>query len=524
MTTVEDSFRDREILVTGVTGFLGKVWTCFLLDHLDAVGRIHLVVRGKGRKSAQQRFERIVERSPAFRPLRAKYGTQIWRFVDDKVVVHEGDCARAGLGMAGIDTLVRRLDAVVHFAGLTDFQPDPAQGLATNVEGAVHAADLAARLDRPRLIQISTSFVAGNVSGSIAESITPGITPTGVPFDPAVELARAWDHVDRSHGRAERIARVSEQANALGWPNIYTFTKALAEQLLVRRSDLALTLVRPAIVESALSYPFVGWNEGVNTSGPIVWLMASWFRRLPANPEHHFDVVPVDIVARSITLAVAAALRDQAAPVYQVASSSLNPLTFGRAVDLNALAYRRRYAEGHSLLDRRLKRYFDGVFESPDEGRFPSMSMLRNGARELLDLLTRLDPKEFVSASYYERKGPDLERRRRSAAQAVRNADRTMKRIEEMLKLYRPFIHDNDYVFVTERLRQASAELSPDDRETFGFNIEDLCWRKYWLDVHVPGLEAWSLPMLRGERVPEDPPFAVARTETTVVPSLAEGA
>ena len=43
------------LLVTGFTGFLGKVWVAFLLDHLEEVGRLTLLVRGRRDASAVKR-------------------------------------------------------------------------------------------------------------------------------------------------------------------------------------------------------------------------------------------------------------------------------------------------------------------------------------------------------------------------------------------------------------------------------------------------------------------------------------
>jgi long-chain acyl-CoA synthetase len=99
-----------------------------------------------------------------------------------------------------------------------------------------------------------------------------------------------------------------------------------------------------------------------------------------------------------------------------------------------------------------------------------------------------------------------------------RNADRTMGRIEDMLRLYRPFIHDHDYTFETGHVRALSAVLGGQDRRLFGWDIDTLDWRDYWLDVHVPGLEKWSLPLLRNERVPEDPPMLSATAAPPRIP------
>src|SRR5437879_13454465 len=50
-----------------------------------------------------------------------------------------------------------------------------------------------------------------------------------------------------------------ERAKFWGWPNIYTYTKALGEQLVARESAMVRSIVRPSIVESARDYPFRGW-------------------------------------------------------------------------------------------------------------------------------------------------------------------------------------------------------------------------------------------------------------------------
>jgi long-chain acyl-CoA synthetase len=517
MSMVRDTLRGKELLVTGVSGFLGKVWVGFVLDRIEELGRIHLLIRGKRQQTGYDRFLRMVERSPAFRPLRARHGANLHAFLESKIRVHEGDIADPNLGIdAGVlDEIAGRLDAVVHFAGLTDFQPDPIQGLETNSRGALNVADVTARLRVPRLVHCSTAYVAGDRTGRVPETLVPGVSPNGTTFDPMTELELAEAEAKQHEVRSERIDRIADRAKALGWPNIYTYSKGLAEHLLSQRTDLALTMLRPAIVECAHEFPFPGWNEGVNTSAPIVWLMSSWFRRLPASPDHHFDVIPVDTVAKAAALVTALAMRGEAEPVYQLASSSANPLLFQRAVDLNSLAYRRRYGRDESTwVERNVKRYFDGVFADPDRDPFPSMYMLREGVREISKLLEEVDVKRFVSARRYAKEGPDLERKRKTAIIDARNADRMMKRIEEMLRAYRPFIYDKDYVYETHRIEAATKRLSAEDARAFGFDIAELDWRKYWIDIHVPGLEQWSLPVLRGERAPEDPPFIHTKNES----------
>ena len=48
-----------------------------------------------------------------------------------------------------------------------------------------------------------------------------------------------------------------ERARVWGWPNTYTYTKAMGEQA-IAMSGCNYAIVRPAIVESALRFPFPG--------------------------------------------------------------------------------------------------------------------------------------------------------------------------------------------------------------------------------------------------------------------------
>ncbi len=508
---VRETLADKHVLVTGVTGFLGKIWLTMLLDHVPDVGRVTIVVRQNRKGSAEERFWRFAERSPALRPLREKLGRDRFHaFVEERVEVLDGDVGKplCGLDEATLSRLGESLDAVIHFAGLTDFEPDPLLGLKTNTLGGENAADVAARLKTPRLLHISTAFVAGNVSGHIEEAIEPGVSPNGTHFDPSEVVRELLAKLETIETKRERIDLANERAWSLGWPNIYTFTKGLSEHLHALRDDIELTLVRPSVVESARHYPFAGWNEGINTSGPLVWLLSSWFRSFPSNPDHHFDVVPVDAVARAVMVILAAQLRGEAQRVYHLGTSDTNPLYFERAIDLTALSARRIHKKQRSSpIEKLLIRFLDAVPRDGEEDPFPSLPLLRSTAQKGRRWLRDFEPKKSLPEAIYERLGDDVEGRVKRWSMECRNADRQIGLIEDMLRLYKPFIHDNDYVYVTDNVRALSEWLSDEEAALFGWNVADLDWRHYWMNVHVPGLEEWCLPLLRGERIDEDPPF-----------------
>ncbi len=504
--SLSHQFDGRHLFVTGSSGFLGKVWLAHLLEHAPTVGRITLLLRDQRTLSAEERLREMLLCSPAFRSLRTKLGADLERLAYEKLRVVRGDASEPHLG---VDlALVRGVDAVVHIAGLTDFQPDPKLALHTNVLGTVHAAELTQATRGKRLLHVSTAFVAGLAPGVVPESVTLGRSLAGQVFEPMRALAELSQTAELESKR-ERVDAAAELGKRYGYPNIYTFTKALAEQFLAcnpskRHNDVRWTIARPAVVESSRAYPFAGWNEGVNTSGPLAWALMGWLRRFPANPDLRFDVIPVDTVARGMSVQLAALLRDQAPPVLHFGSSSVNPLMLGRCIDLTGFAGRRRRNKRGALAW--LMAQTDSIPRSAEHDPFPSMSWLADMASKTRKTLTSLDDAQPGARLLAGVLGSDVSQLKKDWSQHLRNIERLSSRMEEVLQMYQPFIHDNAYQFVTEEIERLSAALSEPDRANFGFDLETLDWRHYWLHIHIPGLEKWCFPILRGERPNEDPP------------------
>ena len=517
---IAEALRGKHLLVTGVTGFLGKVWVGFLLERLPDIGKITLLVRGRRGESAGSRARAMFERSPALRPLRERHGRELHEFLRTRVQVVSGDAREPMLGITSsvAARLLPTVDAVVHVAGLTDFAPDPMEAVAVNTRGAAHAADVAAQTRGRRLVHVSTCFVAGMVSGEVKEELVAGRSPNGTLFEVTEELrslesaCRAIDArvgnpkaIDARRGRVELA---TQRAQALGWPNVYTYSKGLAEQMLAKRDDIAITMVRPSIVECAHEFPFAGWNEGLNTSAPLVWMCTGYAWKVPIRADNCFDVVPVDSVARGMTIAVADALMDRAAPVYQLASGDHNRFTFGRALDLAALKVRKGYApSGSSALERLLLTHLDAVASDHGADRSFFVPAAERTTKWLRDTLIKTDTKKYLPKALGEEKRSEIAMRVQRAGMRMNLTHKTVRSIENMWKMYQPFIHDHDYLFRTDAVRDRTHALSPDERAKFGWDMTALDWRHYWMEVEIPGLDKWSLPIIRNEPVPEDDGF-----------------
>ncbi|MGB7435219.1 MAG: SDR family oxidoreductase, partial [Candidatus Acidiferrum sp.] len=96
---VRETLAGKHLMLIGVTGFIGKVWLVDLLEKIPEIGKITLLIRRNRTTSAQRRFEKIVEESPAFDGLHEMYGTKLAAFLKEKVEVVEGDVSQRGLGL-----------------------------------------------------------------------------------------------------------------------------------------------------------------------------------------------------------------------------------------------------------------------------------------------------------------------------------------------------------------------------------------------------------------------------------------
>src|SRR5208283_4938457 len=98
--SVRRAFSGKHVLLIGVTGFIGKVWLANTLLDLPDVKRIYLLIRRQKSNPAERRFEKMVEESPVFDPLFARYGDRLSTFLRDKIEVVEGDVTQQGLGLS----------------------------------------------------------------------------------------------------------------------------------------------------------------------------------------------------------------------------------------------------------------------------------------------------------------------------------------------------------------------------------------------------------------------------------------
>jgi thioester reductase-like protein len=527
--SVRSTLAGKQILLIGVTGFIGKVWLVNMLMDLPEIGCIYLLIRKQKSNLAQRRFEKLLQESPVFDVLYERHGQNLARFISQRVKIVEGDVTQPGLGLEA-DTsqhLKANLDLILNSSGLTDFNPDLRDALSSNVDAPLNIAEFIRQSDHAGLLHLSTCYVAGARDGRVTEVARADYTPAGVPnFDADAEWKTLHRLLEETQARAEGLEITEElrrqaiakehaakdlhgaalenqvrknrvrwlktelteagkrRANELGWPNTYTFTKSLAESLLIKYgAGLPIAIVRPAIVESSTAQPFRGWNEGINTSASLSYLLGTFFRQLPTNERKRLDVIPVDAVCRGMTLIASAIVARRHDQVYQLATSVTNPCDMRRSIELTSLAHRKHYRAQEGM-ECWLRLRFDAIPVSKE--RYNRMSA--PAQRAIIKSIQR------VAAPLPLKKTP------------LAKTDRNLEKVEKLIELFEPFILHNEHDFVAENVEKLSYALVPDERAAFGYDTSSLDWWDYWINIHIPALRKWTYPLIEGRPVEARPP------------------
>jgi long-chain acyl-CoA synthetase len=524
--SVRKALGGKRVMLIGVTGFIGKVWLANTLMDLPEIGKLYLLIRRQKSSPAQQRFKKMIEGSPVFDPLFEKYGDRLGSLLAEKIEVVEGDVSQPGLGLDS-ETAARLrtdLDLIINSSGLTDFNPDLRDALAVNVDSTYHLIEFIRASDHAALLHLSTCYVAGQRDGRVSERVRMNYTPAHLKnFDSEKEWHRLHELVESAEVRVEgpevteelkrqalekehaakglsgqalenqiRKNRVrwlknylaeegTRRAKELGWPNTYTFTKSLAESLIAKNigkdgAGLPIAIVRPSIVETSVAKPFRGWNEGINTSASLSYLLGTAFRQLPSNERKRLDIIPVDAVCAGMTLIGAALVERRHDPIYQLATSVTNPCDMGRSIELTSLGHRRHYRAQEGL-EYWLRLRMDAIPVSKE--RYNRMSA---------------PAQKMIIQSIQRVMAPLPSAMKKPLAKTERN----LERVEKLVGLFEPFILHNEHDFVADNVEKLSQALTLEEKEIFGYDTAGLDWWEYWIDIHIPALRRWTYPLIEG--------------------------
>ncbi|KAK9295200.1 hypothetical protein QLX08_010416 [Tetragonisca angustula] len=322
LSPIQQFYNGQSIFITGGTGFVGKLLIEKLLRECPGISFVYLLIRPKKGKDMHQRIEEIFD-DPLFDKLKEKQPK-----FRHQIVVVAGDCSQPGLGMSSVDrqTVTREVSIVFHVAATVRFDEKMKLAVPINVRSPIEVMNLCKEISSLKsFVHVSTAY-ANCPLDLIEEKVYEA------PID-GEKLITIVEYMD------EKLIDEITPRLLGAWPNTYTYTKAVAESVIVKQAgELPVGIFRPAIVISTYREPIRGWIDNLyGPTGVAAGAGTGVLRSIHCDGSIQANVVPGDLTVNAlIACAWDIANRRKSAttketgndiPVYNYVSKD-NPITY----------------------------------------------------------------------------------------------------------------------------------------------------------------------------------------------------
>lgn len=229
---LKDFYHGKTIFLTGTTGFIGRLILAKLL-RLGNVKEVLLLSRPKKGKSNDERFNEILS-GFLFQEME-KFDANF----RSKLRIVNGDMVDDSLGISLEDReyLKENAEIVVHGAATVRFDEKLQDAVAINVFGTRNMLELATTMKKLKsFVHISTAY-----------SQCPYNVVAETFYKPAMDYRKILEVCEKLDDY--QINSFTDQF-ITPWPNTYTFTKAISEDMVRQYENrLPIGVIRPTIGE-----------------------------------------------------------------------------------------------------------------------------------------------------------------------------------------------------------------------------------------------------------------------------------
>ncbi|XP_011067886.1 PREDICTED: putative fatty acyl-CoA reductase CG5065 [Acromyrmex echinatior] len=281
-TPIQNFYARQTILITGGTGFLGKMLIEKLLRSCPDISTIYLMIRSQKDKCPKNRLDEMLEN-----PLYDHIKKEVPNF-RKKIVPIRGDFNIKDLGLSESDKnmLISKVSIIFHTAANVKFYEKIKIATIVNIDATAIILKLAKHMPNLKVID-STIY-----SNCHVKHIEERLYSYPINYKYLIMFARNLPE----NIFEEKISKIISQ-----WPNTYTFTKAIAEGVFKNESgDLPIGIFRPAIIISSASEPLVGWLDNMYGPSSFTKSLLLGVARFVHCTNHKANVVPVDFTANAL--------------------------------------------------------------------------------------------------------------------------------------------------------------------------------------------------------------------------------
>ncbi|XP_042223958.1 putative fatty acyl-CoA reductase CG5065 isoform X2 [Homarus americanus] len=447
VSEVRGWYRNKTVFITGGTGFVGKALVEKILRTCP-VRRIYLLMRPKRGVDIHQRlddmfnyklFDKIKESQPE---------------VIQKVFAVKGDITMEGLGLSDEDEarLANEVHIVFHAAATINFTEPMRVAVNMNMLGTKRVVSLAHKMrNLESLVHVSTAYSNCHLP-EVYEELYPA------PMDPG-RLIQLTEWLD------DKLLEALTPHLVAPRPNTYTYTKALAEHLLVNDGGrLPISIIRPSIVCGSWREPVPGWVDNLFAfTGLLVGMGKGVLRSLYIKPGITLDFIPVDMPVNLMIVSAwnraAGKYKPNSVPIFCCSTGSQKPLT-SDALAVHLQKSVRSYPFNSPLW------YPDGSAKTTKIMHQIHVYLVNIIPAHIADTIMRiLGKKPF----------------------AVKLCNKMVKAISAL-----EYFMLRDWIFHNTQTKCLWNTLSPTDKEVYHFDVEDLDWDDY-IETYQKGCKQYIM-------------------------------
>lgn len=254
----------KNILVTGVTGFLGSHIVSEFID--TQIGNVYCIIRGKGNFTPKDRLKNT---------LNYFFGNKYDDLIGSRIIAIDGDITYKNFGIENLNEINNNIDLVIHSAACVKHYGDKSFFFDVNINGTKNVVDYCLENSK-KLIHISTLSVSGNAfeSANVKQDLNKG----KIIFD------------ETSFYKEQNVN------------NVYVYTKFKAEEYVLEniRKGLEANIIRCGNLTGRFSDLKFQNNIGDNAFANRIKAVLE-IRKIPDNCyDMYLEFTPVDLASKFI--------------------------------------------------------------------------------------------------------------------------------------------------------------------------------------------------------------------------------